>query len=169
MVWPLGFQFDIIPAIIPVDLQTAANNGDWLNMKHCAGVCIIVFKAAGTAGDDPVISLEQATDVAGAGAKALSAIRRVYSKQGTLTAVGAWTETTQAAAATFSANDTSAESQGLYVFSVDAEMLDREGAFDCMRVKVADVGGNAQLGCALYIPYGLRYPSAPQSLPSMIV
>lgn len=167
MVWPLGNLFDIVPAIAPLDLQTA-REGDWMSMKNCQGVAVVVFKGAGTAGDDPDVTIEQATDAAGTDAKDLVAITRIYKKQGTLTAVTAWSEVTQAVSASFSADATSAEEQAVYVIQVDAEMLDRNGAFDWIRVKVADTGTNAQLGCALYIPYGLRYPSKPQSLPSMI-
>jgi hypothetical protein len=164
---PLGHLFDVVPAIVPLDLQTA-RDGDWVSLKNAAGVAVVVLKGAGTDGDDPVVSFEQATDVSGAGAKALSTITTVYEKEGTLTAVGTWAKATQAAGASYSPGDPSAQSQGLYVFQVDAAELDVDGGFDCLRVRVADTGTNAQLGAALYILYGLSYPSAPESLPSAI-
>lgn len=164
---PLGSAFDIIPAILPLDLQTA-RDGDWISLKNAAGVVVVAFKGAGTDGDDPVFSFQQATDVAGAGAKDLAKIATVYRKQGTLTAVGAWSKITQAAGASYAPGDPSAQSEGLYVFQIDAAELDVDGGFDCVRVRVADTGTNAQIGCALYMPYGLAFPSAPEDLPSAI-
>jgi len=35
--------------------------------------------------------------------------------------------------------------------------------------KVADVGGNAQLGCVLYLLYDLKATAAPASLPDPLV
>lgn len=155
----------IVPAIIPVDLSTAANNGDWVSLKNFDRCTIVVFKAAGTAGDDPVITLRQAQDVSGTGAKALNFTRVDY-KTGTLTAVGAYTTATQAAANTYT-DAASAEVQGLFLVEVQSENLDTNNGFDCLQVQIPDVGANAQLGCALYILRGARYQGA--GLPSAIV
>jgi hypothetical protein len=165
---PLGKSFDIVPAIAPLDLQTA-RTGDWCSMKNAAGVCIVFFKGAGTAGDDPDITVQQATDVAGTSAKDLDAVATVYKKQGTLTSVGTWTKVTQTADALYDADGTSAEEQAVYVMQIEADQLDKANGFDCINVSCSDVGSNAQLGCALYILYGLRYPSAPENLSSAIV
>lgn len=165
---PLGALFDLVPAILPLDLQTA-RDGDWLSLKGCQGVQVVVFKGAGTAGDDPVISFQQATSVAGGGAKDLATIATIHKKQGTLTGVGVWTKVAQAAGASYTGDGTSAEEEAMYVFQIEADELDVDGGFDCLRVRIADVGGNAQLGCAWYAPYGLRYAAAPEALASAIV
>ena len=165
---PLGNSLDIVSGIVPQDLQTA-RTGDYISLKGAAGVLIVIFKGAGTAGDDPDFTLNQATAVAGTGAKVLNAVETIYKKQGTLTAVGAWTKVTQAADELFSADDTSAESQGLYVIDVPADKLDVDNGYDCLSVDAADVGTNAQLGCVLYILYGLRYADQPENLESKIV
>lgn len=164
----LGVCHDYVSAIAPLDLQTA-RDGDWVNLKNYSGCEIVVFKGVGTAGDDPDITIEQATDAAGANGKVLNAITRVHSKQATaLTSIGTWTTTTQTADELYDADGTSAESQAIYVFSFATEMLDVDNGFDWVRVRIADVGGNAQLGCALYVLVGPRYPSAPASLPNAI-
>jgi hypothetical protein len=163
----LGVCHDYVAGIVPLDLQTA-RDGDWVNLKNYSGCEIVVFKGAGTAGDDPDITIEQATDAAGTDAKVLNAITRVHKKQGTLTAVGTWTTVSQTADELYDADATSAEEQALYVFSFATEMLDVDGGFDWVRVRIADVGTNAQLGCALYVLVGPRYPSAPASLPNAI-
>lgn len=164
----LGNLVDLVPAIVPLDLQTA-RDGDWVSLKNCEGVLVVVFKGAGTAGDDPAITIEQATDVAGTSAKVCNAITAYYTKQGTLTSVGTWTKTTQTADELLQGDGTSAENQGLYAFSVAADQLDVANGFDCLRVRIADVGTNAQLGCALYVLYGLRNAMSPESLPSAII
>ena len=164
---PLGAAFDIIPAIVPLDLQTA-RDGDWVSLKNAKGCLVVVFKGAGTAGDDPSITIEQASDVAGTGAKVLNAITEFYKKIGTLTSVGTWTKVTQTADELVTVDAVSAEAEGLWAFNVEADQLDVDNGFDCIRVRVADVGTNAQLGCALYLLHGLRYGDAPDGLISAI-
>lgn len=145
----------IVSAILPVDASAAANNGDWVSLKNYQRCTVILFKAAGTAGDDPVITLKQATDVSGSGAKELN-FTRLDVKKGTLTSVGVFTAVTQAAANTYT-DDTSAEAQGIFVIDVTSEMLDRSNGFDCVQLSIPDVGTNAQLLCGLYILSDGRY------------
>lgn len=163
---PLGNLFDIVPAIAPLDLQTA-RTGDYVSLKNAQGVAIVIFKGAGTAGDDPDFTVNQATAVAGTSAKALT-FTTIFKKQGTLTSVGTWSEVTQSASEVFSADATSAEEQAVYVIQIDADELDVDNGFDCVSVDCADVGTNAQLGCAFYLLYGLRHPAAPSGLPNSI-
>lgn len=156
----------IVSAIVPVDLAAAANNGDWVSLKEFQRLSVIVFKAAGTAGDDPVITLQQAQDVSGTGVKALN-FTRVDEKVGVQTAVGSFTTVTQAAANTY-VNTVSAEAQGIFVIDVLPETLDKNNGFDCVRVVIPDVGAAAQIGCALYLLQGAR--QAPNGVvPSAIV
>lgn len=142
-------------AFVPVDMQTAANNGDWVNLALYDYVVCVLFKAAGTAGDDPVFVLKQAQDVAGTGSKALQ-IDTIFSKVGTLTGVAQFARNTQTLANSYT-DDTSAESQALMAVEVRASDLDLANGFQCVQLSVADVGGNAQLGCGFYILCGCRY------------
>ena len=132
-------------------------------MKNASRCIIVFFKDAGTAGDDPTLTLEQATAVAGTGAKALT-FTTIYTKQGTLTSVGTWTKATQAAANTYT-DATSAESSALWAIEVRVDELDTAGNFDCIRISCSDTGILAQLGCALYI---LETKHAQATLPSAI-
>jgi hypothetical protein len=156
---------NIVGGFVPVDMQTAANTGDYVSLKNYNRCVIVLFKAAGTNGDDPTITLTQATDVAGTSVKNLSTITKIYTKQGTLTGVGTWTVVTQAAAATYTDTD-SAENQAIWAIEVKAEDLDVSNGFDCLKAAVADVGGNAQLGCMFYIMCEPRYAGP---LPSAII
>lgn len=165
---PLGAFIDIIPGIVPLDLQTA-RSGDYVSLKGAQGCLVVILKGAGTDGDDPTFTLQQATVVAGSDAKDAAIITEYWEKEGTLTGVGAWTRVTQAAATSIAPGDPSAQSQALYVFNVEADQLDVDNGFDCLTVNSADVGANAQLGCVLYLLHGLRYGAAPQNLPNAIV
>ncbi|MGE4043581.1 MAG: hypothetical protein AB7F35_01915 [Acetobacteraceae bacterium] len=152
----------ICAAFGPVDLSAAANNGDWVSLKNFDSCAIIFVKGAGTAGDDPTLTLRQATDASGSSAKALD-FTRVDVKQGTLTALGSFTPVTQAAANTY-VDLTSAENAGIYVIEVRADELDVANGFDCVQFSVADVGTNAQLGAALYLLRGPRYAPPPSAI-----
>lgn len=154
---------NIISGFVPIDLQAGANDGDWVSLKNYERLAIVFFKAAGTAGDDPTLTVQQASDVSGTGAKALN-FTRIDVKQGAdLFAIGTFTTVTQTAANTYT-EATSAEAQAIWVVDIKAEDLDVDNGFDCVRATVADVGSNAQLGCLLYIAYGARYSGAPSAI-----
>lgn len=154
----------LVSAILPVDSQAGANNGDWVSMKDFDRCTVIVFDAGGTGTDFPVITMKQATDVSGTGAKALNFTRVDY-KQGTLTSVGAYTTATQAAGNTFTP---AAITSGLYLIEFQASDLDVNGGFDCLQLSIPDTGSaGAQLISALYLLRGARFQGA--GLPSAIV
>ena len=155
---------NIVAGIVPADLQTGANNGDWVSLKDYGRCVAVFFKGIGTAGDDPVFTLKQATDATGAGSKALT-FTSVYSKVGTQTGIANFTETTQAAAATYT-DAVSAEAQAIIGVEINATNLDVDGGFTHVQLSIPDVGGNAQLGCAFYIMLDPRY--AGESMPSPI-
>ena len=143
----------IVSAIVPVDLTTAANAGDWVSLKEYDHCTIIVFTGIGTAGQDPVITLDQATDVSGTSTKTLN-VDEIYHKTGAtaLSAVGTFTRVTQTAADGYDTDPIDgAENEQIVVIEVDAADLDVDNNFDCLQVNVADVGANSMLGCALYI------------------
>lgn len=151
-------SIDIISAFVPVDMQTAANNGDWVNMKNYRKCVAVLFKAAGTAGDDPVFKLQQASDNAGTGVKNLT-FTVIHEKVGTLTGVGQWTKKTQTAATSYTNTD-SAEAQSIIAVEIDESDLDVANGFTHVQLSIADTGGNAQLGCAFYLLMGGKYPRA---------
>jgi hypothetical protein len=149
---PLGNIFDIVEGFPVVDLQTGANNGDYISLKNNRGVLVVFASGIGTAGDDPTITLQQATDNSGTSVKALN-FTTIYRKQAatSLASTTAWTETTQSAANTYT-NATSAEESSIWTVWVDGADLDVDNSFDHLRATVADVGSNAQPGYLLYIP-----------------
>ena len=154
-------DLDIIEGFPCVDLQTAANSGDYMNVRDFDEVAIVFISGVGTAGDDPTLTVQQATDNAGTGVKALT-FTTIYRKQAatSLAAVTAWTKTTQTAAATYTHAD-AAEQSLIWVVEIDPNSLDVANGFDHIRATVADVGGNAQPGYLFYIGRHGRYAESP--------
>lgn len=160
---------DFISGIIPVDLQTAAdNNGDWICVRNMRRFGVLFLKGAGTAGEDPTLTMEQATAVAGTSAKALN-FTRIYTKQGAaLTSVGVWTKVTQAAASTYT-DLASAEVQAMWFAEWLAAELDVNNSFDCIRASIACTGATAgQIGTLLYVGE-LNTHQAPENMLSNII
>ena len=159
---PLDY-FNIHTALLPVDSQAAANNGLVVSLKGYEGVLIVLEKMAGVAGDDPVLTLTQATAVAGTGEKALPLpANRVRSKLHATTVPGVFTDVGNAAAAggTYT-DDTSAEKAGIIAVDIKAEDLDVDNGFDCVRLAIPDTGaGGAQRISAFYLLYGPKFGGA---------
>jgi len=145
-------------AIVPVDLSAAANNGDWVSLADYESCVALLVKGAGTAGDDPVFTMKQATDASGTSAKAVN-FTRIYSKVGTQTSLGTFTTTTQAAAGTYT-DTVSAEAQAIIGVEIRADQLDVNNGFAYVQLSIPDVGANAQVGGAVYILSGPRKPQA---------
>lgn len=167
-------KVNVCEGFLPVDMATGANSGDWVSLKNYQRCAIILFKEPGTAGNDPVITLQQASAVAGTGAKALN-INEVYKKQAAtnLQSVGTYTRSTAASPAsndTFSTNTWTnsdlAEQAAIVIIDVKAEDLDKANNFDCIRVTIADVGTAGQFGGLLYCLHDPKY--ADPALPSAI-
>lgn len=154
-------DLDMVEGFPCVDLQTAANTGDWVAARDFDKVAVVFISGVGTAGDDPTLTIQQATDNAGTGAKALN-FATIYRKQAatSLAAVTAWTKTTQTAANTYT-NATAAEEPLIWWAEFAGDDLDVANGFDHIRATVADVGGNAQPGYLFYLGRHGRYAQAP--------
>lgn len=156
---PLDWM-NIHPAILPVDSQSGANNGLVVSLKGYAGVLFLIQKKAGTAGDDPVVTLTQAQAIAGTNEKALPLpAGRVRSKLHATTVPALFTDVGNAAASggTYT-DDTSAEKAGIIAVWIATEDLDVDNGFDCVRLAIPDTGSaGAQLISATYLLFGPRY------------
>ena len=156
----------IVPAFVPVDMSSAANNGDWVSMKDYNRCAVVLLTSVGTAGDDPIFKLQQATANDGTGAKDLT-FDSIYEKEGAtaLSAVGQYSLVEQSAATSYT-NADAAENETLMVVEIQASDLDAANDFDHVQLSVADVGTNAQLGVGFYILYEPRH--AAQITPSAL-
>tara|TARA_R100000808_G_scaffold5235_1_gene16070 strand:- start:5236 stop:5736 length:501 start_codon:yes stop_codon:yes gene_type:complete len=157
----------IVSAFAPVDMSAAANDGDWFNCANYQRVVVLFVKGAGTAGDDPTLTITQASDNSGTGEKALTFTDIWYKQDTSLAATATFTHTTQTAASSYT-DATSAEDQAIWVLEFSTDELDVAGGFTHIQASVGDVGTNAQLGCAIYIGLDARYGAPSGSAQSAI-
>ena len=158
---------NIQPAFLPADTDTD-QTGDYVSLKDYGKVGILFIKAAGTATDDPTLTLYEATTVAGGSAAVLAVIDTHWIKQAatSLAAVGTFTKTTQTAASTLVFDATSAEETLIDYFEVSASQL--SDGFDCIRVDCANAASaGSQYATLIYILLEPRYSQA--TPPSAII
>lgn len=159
-------RLQIAAGFVPVNMATAANPGDWVSLKYYSRLLVLFFAGAGDAGEPPTITLEQATAVAGTGAKALN-FTTLYAKSGAdIQAVAQWSKITQAAANTYAM--AAGNTQKILAIEIDAEDLDVANGFDCVRASVGDVGSTSQIGCVVYLAADPKYGSAPAGMNGII-
>lgn len=147
-------------AFVPVDMQTGANDGDWVSLEHYKRCALVLFKGIGTAADDPVFNAQQADSSAGGNAKDIN-FTVIHQKVGgtAVSGIATWTRTTQAAATSYT-NAASAENEAIILVEFAADELDVDNGFVWLRLDIANIGSNAQLGCGFYILYEPRYARA---------
>lgn len=163
-------KYQIVEATPPVLLDAAAVTGDYVSLKNAHSVVVLFRSGVGTAGDDPVLSLFQATAVAGTGAKDLiPPSNSTFKKQAatSLAAVAAWSDASGDISSNDLTNATAAEEVCMWAIEIDSDELDVDNGFDCIRADVADVGTNAQPGDLLYI-LELKEHRAPANAVSVI-
>ena len=147
----------IVAGFVPLDLQTQ-RDGAWVGLRDFNHLTVIFYKGTGTDGDDPIITLQQATDNTGATSKNLD-FTDVWRKQGAdLQTIGTFIRTSQAAANSYT--NTDGHEQALWVLEIDADMLDVDNGFCYVRLVLNDTGTNPQLGCVLYILTEPRFAEA---------
>lgn len=153
----------LVVGLVPYDMVASSSSGDFVSLKNYNHIAIVFIKDAGTTDEDATITIQQATAVAGTSAKSLT-FTDYYIKDGTQTSVGTFTKTTQTAAATVTATG---ENEQLIVVEFDADSLDVDNAFDCIRATVAVPGSTSgSYGTVLYILSEPRY--AAETMPSAI-
>lgn len=150
----LGNDYDLALGAAPADLSTAATTGLRVSMVNVKSVDVIFIKGAGTAGDDPTLTLRHHTASTGGTSADLATITEYYVKsEATLDNDETWSKVTQAAAATIAdpgGAGTSAESQQVVVFSVKPSDLPETSNY--ISVDVGDTGTNVgHLGTILYV------------------
>lgn len=168
----LGRGFDVGPGFTAVDINTANSaTGARCSMRHCSGVTILMHKAAGTAGDDPTVTLKQHTASTGGTTANLAIIDHYYLKdEATLDGDETWTRVTQSVAATIAdpgGAGTSAEHEQWLAIAVSAAQLSDGYSYISLDYAVAGLG-NAQLATCAYILHDLALPRRPDLLPATL-
>lgn len=158
----LGRLFDLSAGFVPVDMHTGANTGKRISLRNAAGITYLLYKGAGTAGDDPVLTFQQHTALSGGTSSNLVAVDHYYTKStATLAGTETWTRTAQTVSQTVTLTGEAAN-QGIYVFSIEATKL--SSGYKYVSLNIASVGANPQLGGVLYALHDLEVRRKPANL-----
>lgn len=171
----LGHDFDIVEGFPTVDLNTGANDGDWVSLKNNSRVGIFFTSGTGTGNDDPTVLVQQATTNAGGSVKVLNIVTgQVFKKQAatSLAAVTAWSSADccigSGSCAHKLTNLTAAEQSLMWWVEFRSSDLDVDNGFDHLRATVAGADlCNAQPGSLSYF-VKTGYPSAPTDVVSSL-
>jgi|SRR5690606_21192007 len=155
----LGNRYDLGTGVAPVDLAGGASTGKRVFMGHADAVDVVFIKGAGTASEDPVLTLKQHTAASGGTSSNLAVIDRYWVKtEAALDNDETWTEATQVAAATVT---TVGEEEQIVVFTVSKDQLASGSKY--ISVDVSDPGDDPQVGTVLYIYHGLNKQASPST------
>jgi hypothetical protein len=166
----LGRHLDLMVGINPVaDLAAGANTGKRVHMRNYDVLGFLFFKNAASAGTDTVtITLQEHNANTAGTSQNLAAITDWYYKSTAAALAGteAWTEVTQAAAATLALADAGpikAANQAMVFFEIEAGAL--SAGFEWLSVNIADPGsGGTILGGVFYVAGGLKIQRRPDLL-----
>ncbi len=166
----LGYELDVTVGInFVADLAAGANTGKRIHMRNYDTLGVLFFKNPASAGTDTVtLTLQEHNANTGGTSQNLAAITDWYYKSTAAALAGteAWTETTQATAATLALANTGpvpAANQAMVYFDVESGSL--SAGFEWLSINIADPGsGGTILGGVLYIPSGLKIMRRPDLL-----
>lgn len=163
----LGYIFDIGSAFTPVDFNTSdAATGHRVHMRNYQNIAFVIYKGAGTAGADPVITVQEHTAASAGTSTDLAVITEFYKKtETTLDGDETWARVSQAAAATANLGLTTAEEETIGVFQFTADQL--SAGYEWISCNIAATVANAQLVSGLYILTGLRIMREPTLLANL--
>lgn len=150
----------IVPMNVPKDITGAAQTGDWVSLKHARRMAICILKGA-WAGGTSAVTLEQATDASGTGAKSL-AFTKQYS--GTALTDDVLAENT----VTSDTFDLSTTANVYHVIEIHASDLDLANGFAYVRLALGTPGSNADLLAAFAILYECGFSGKVNTMPSSI-
>lgn len=159
-------RIQVAAGFLPVDVSTGTASkriGDWVSLAKYGRLAAVFFKDDGTAGEDPTITLEQATSASGDNAVGLN-FSELYEKRaaaGGLFGVGQWTKVGKPASSTYTHED-AGESE--LIWAIEVEATDLLPGYSFVRLNCADVGVNAQLACVLYVLGDPRYELLPSEM-----
>ncbi len=161
----LGRVLDLALAVAPVDLSAGANTGKRLSLKNASGVTVVLFKAAGAAGNtDPQLIIKSATAATSGTTDTTTVTVSHYYKKSAASYDGtqAWTKVTLGAATATPTLSGEGSSAGLYAIEIFCSQL--PDGYPFLEVDTADAGTGAQIGGVVYIPHDLTVQRTPANL-----
>ena len=150
---------DIATMFKPVDLATGANAGAWVSFRdyHRAAVVLVRAGSAGNAADVSTITLKQASDNAGTGAKSLNIGRRKYKTDMTTAAGDTWViDDTTTWANTYTSPAGKGDKETLTVMDIEGQMLDDANGFHWIQASV-DQAAHTCIGWCFIVFYSSRH------------
>lgn len=149
----LGEDYDLSIGVAPVDISAGASTGKRVSLSLVESVDVVLIKAAGTAGDDPTVTLRASDAATGGTTVALAIIDNYYLKDAAaLTGTEIWAEKIQAVSASIAdpgGAGTSAEHQQICVIHVTAEQMPADKPY--LSLDIPQTGLAAQIAAVLYI------------------
>lgn len=161
----LGFEFDLSPAFSPVDFNTSdAATGFRVHMRNYGSIACVLFKGAGTAGADPVVTIQEHNANTAGTSQTLAVVDEFYKKEETtLDGDEAWVRTlVDPVSGTPNMGLTSAEQEGMYVIQIQSNSL--SAGFEWISFNIAATVANAQLVSGFYVMNRLRIQRRPDLL-----
>jgi hypothetical protein len=152
----------VVKAFGPVDTTGAGQDGAWVSLKDYRRLAVVLSTGA-WAGGNAAVTLEQAQDAAGTGAKALAFDKYVEVFNNASTPKDAASEV---AVSNNTYNLTGANK--VHVIEVRTGDLDINNGFKFVRVRTASPGANADLIAAHYLLYKGGHVAKPANLPSVL-
>lgn len=144
-------HFKPVVGCAPAALATTAGDGDYVSLENFNHITFVITVDNGATVTGGVVTLKQATAVAGTGEKELA-----FATMFANTDVGAGDTLTETTVTSNTFTTSTTDNKNLmYVIEVDAEDLDVDGGFDCVRIDVASMA-NA-VGSVVYILSEPRY------------
>ncbi len=162
----LGRLYDLSLAVAPVDLSSAGVTGKRLSMKPGTGVAVVVFKAAGAAGNtDPQLTFTSHDAASGGNTDSTTVVVDHYYKKSATSYDGSqtWTKVAITATATPTLSG-EGSSGGVYVVEVIAAQL--PDGYPYLEVDTAKAGTGAQIGGVFYALHDLEVQRTPANLAS---
>jgi len=160
----LGYIFDIGSAFTPVDFNTSdAATGHRVHMRNATNIAFVLYKGAGTAGADPVVTVREHDAATSGNSADLVVITEFYKKtETTLDGDETWARVAQTASASANMGLTTAEEETLAVLQFTAAQL--SAGYEWISCNIAATVANAQLVSGLYILTGLLVQREPTLL-----
>lgn len=147
----LGELLQVAEGFVPVNMATATNPGDFVSMKNFGQLHFLLFAGPGSASEPITFRAEQATTVSGGSVKALDfSVIYVKSAATNLQGTGTFTKVTRTATNTYSPA-TDGSKATIALITINAEDLDVNNGFDCVRGQVDKPGTVSAIGGLLYL------------------
>lgn len=138
--------------------------GDYVKINECERVWYLFCCEEGTGGDDPTITIYEATSNAGADAAALAKITEYYWRVGSTNladVTGVWNYATMTAASSLdtvsmNGSDINADTNEIIV-AIPVMTTSFSEGFDYTRADIGGITGGAQYGFGLYCLENVNY------------